>query len=263
MYRGQAMAILFDLDGVFYRGDEVIPGAATVAEWARDSAVPHLFVTNTTSRPRNSLVDKLAGFGIATDTDHILTPPVAAVQWCRRHLGARAAVVYVAETTRAEFAALRLADDDVGAVIVGDLGREWTFDRLNDAFRHLMHSPPPALIALGMTRYWQTAHGMQLDVGPFVAALAYASGVEPVVLGKPAPAFFQAALDLLGSSAQETLMVGDDIRGDVEGALKVGMRALLVRTGKFRDTDLQLGIEPTGVIDSVRDLPDWCARTSG
>ena len=57
------MAVLFDLDGVFYRGEEAIPGATNVANWARDNDVPHLYLTNTTSRPRTALVEKLAGFG--------------------------------------------------------------------------------------------------------------------------------------------------------------------------------------------------------
>jgi ribonucleotide monophosphatase NagD (HAD superfamily) len=77
------------------------------------------------------------------------------------------------------------------------------------------------------------------------------------VLGKPAAGFFQAALDRLGVPAGETLMVGDDIVGDVQGAQRAGLRGLLVRTGKFRPGDLDQGVMPDGIIDSVAELPDW------
>lgn len=254
------MAILFDLDGVFYRGDRAIPGAAAVAEWARARAIPHLYLTNTTSRTRAALRDKLAALGIATDVGHILPPPVAAVAWCRRHLAQRPVALFVAEQTRAEFAELPAYRDggEVGAVIVGDLGEGWTFARLNEAFRLLMRRPPPVLIALGMTRYWQAADGLRLDVAPFVMALAHAADLQPVVLGKPAAAFFATAVELLGPAVgPRVVMVGDDIRGDVAAAQQAGLSGVLVRTGKFRETDLQLGIAPDAVLESIADLPAW------
>ena len=167
--------------------------------------------------------------------------------------------LFVPEATRAEFDRLPQAqrDQPVGAVVIGDLGEAWDFATLNRAFRCLMQQPQPRLIALGMTRYWQAADGLRLDVAPFVVGLAHAAGVQPLVTGKPDPAFFGSALDLLGSGAQDAVMVGDDIRGDIEGAQRVGLRTVLMRTGKFRESDLSLGIEPDGVLASLRELPEW------
>ena len=121
--------------------------------------------------------------------------------------------------------------------------------------RLLMATPPPLLVALSMTRYWRAEDGLRLDTAPFVMALSHASGAEPVVLGKPAKPFFETALKLLGSTAAETVMVGDDIKGDIGGARAAGMAGILVRTGKFRDEDLKGDIRPDRVIDSVADLP--------
>ena len=258
------MAILFDLDGVFYSGEAAVPGAAAVAGWAREQGIPHLFLTNTTSRSREHLVAKLAGFGVATDADHILTPPVAAVAWCRRHAPGRPVALLVPEQTRAEFASLefKAPEDEVAALVIGDLGRGWTFDLMNRAFRCLMQPSRPRLIALGMTRYWRSADGLQLDVAPFVMALSHAAGVEPVVLGKPAAAFYHTAVERLGVAPARTLMVGDDIRVDIDGAQKAGLQGVLVRTGKFREADLELGIRPAAVLDSVADLPAWCCERS-
>ena len=114
-----------------------------------------------------------------------------------------------------------------------------------------------------MTRYWHAKGGSQLDAGPFVAALHYASGIEPVVLGKPAPAFFDAAIAALNSTPARTLMIGDDIRGDVAGAQQAGLRAALVRTGKFRQSDLHGEIRPDAVLAGIGELPAWWSRHAG
>jgi ribonucleotide monophosphatase NagD (HAD superfamily) len=76
-------------------------------------------------------------------------------------------------------------------------------------------------------------------------------------MGKPAAAFFDTALAQLGAEAAQTLMLGDDIRGDIDGAQQSGIGGVLVRTGKFRPADLQLGITPYAVLDSIAALPAW------
>ena len=253
------MAILFDLDGVFYQADKAVAGAADVARWAKDNAIAHLFLTNTSSRPRSALVEKLAGFGIDTDETHILTPPVAAVRWLQQNLAGEKIALFVPDKTKAEFADFEVAqeDEDVAAVIIGDLGRDWDFATLNRAFQLLMSEPRPKLIALGMTRYWQADDGLHLDVAPFVMALSHAADVEPLVMGKPAHSFYKTAVDILAEDADQVVMVGDDIRGDVDGAQQAGLKAVLVRTGKFRESDLESGIKPDAVLDSVADFPAW------
>lgn len=252
--------ILFDLDGVFYVGEQPIAGAVEALDWVRRAGIPHAFLTNTTSCPRATLVQRLARLGIALEAGQVLTPAVAAARWIATQ-GGGAAALFVPEPTREDFASLPLAARDaaagVGAVVVGDLGEAWDFATLNAAFRLLMGPGRPALVALGMTRYWQAPDGLRLDVGPFVAALQCASGRAPVVLGKPAPAFFEIALAMIGGEPQDVIMVGDDIRGDVAGAQAAGLGAVLVRTGKFRPADLREGIEPQAVLESVADLPRW------
>jgi HAD superfamily hydrolase (TIGR01458 family) len=255
-------ALLIDLDGVVYRGEEPIAGAADVIHRLVDDGVPHLFVTNTTSRPLSALVGKLARFGIAVREEEILSPPDAAAAWLAAH-GCRRLMLLVPEATAAAFADFETLTGDempdtqapVDAVVVGDLGRGWSFDRLNNAFRCLMQKPAPKLVALGMTRYWHAPDGLRLDTAPFVIALAHASGIEPTVLGKPARAFFDAALARLGVEAAQAAMIGDDIRADVGGAQAAGLAGILVKTGKFRPGDLDQGIAPDLVIDSIADLP--------
>jgi HAD superfamily hydrolase (TIGR01458 family) len=253
-------AILFDLDGVLYTGDHAIAGAAEAINWCLDQSIPHLYLTNTTSSPRTDLVEKLARFGIHSKPDDFLTPALAAVQWLRQHISGEIAL-FIPEATREEFTEFKQCDEfaeqGAAAVVVGDMGQAWDFRTLNRAFRLLMNDSNTSLVALGMTRYWRADDGLRLDVAPFVKALEHASGRKPFVLGKPSINFYTSALNKLGTTGSNTIMVGDDIRGDIEGAQNAGMHGLLVRTGKFQTTDLDQGVTPYDVIDSIADLPAW------
>jgi len=252
--------LLIDLDGVLYEGENVIEGAPDAMAWLEAQGIPHLYLTNTTSRPRSALVEKLRLLGIEAEEDRILTPPVAASRWLAKQSQGPVSL-FVAEATNAEFNDLLVADPSdpgpVAAVVIGDLGERWTYSELNRAFRLLMAEPRPQLVALGMTRYWHSPDGLRLDTAPFVVALEHASGIRPMVLGKPARPFFQMALETLGLPAAETWMIGDDIRTDIDGAKRSGIRSVLLKTGKFRASDLRQGIEPDRVLDSVADVPAW------
>lgn len=253
-------ALLIDLDGVIYQGDSIIDGAIAALDWIRRQKIPHLYVTNTTSRSRQSLLQKFDQLGFAVQLDEIMTPAVAANHWLRDR-GLHRAALFVPTDTQQDFVAIESVSTDqarpVDAVIIGDLGEAWDFNLLNSAFRLLMQQPRPQLLALGMTRYWRAGDGLRLDVAPFVKALEHAASCEAHIVGKPAPAFFDASLALLGCPAERTLMVGDDIVGDVDAAQRCGIRAIQVKTGKFRDADLEGEIRPYAVLDSFADLPGW------
>jgi HAD superfamily hydrolase (TIGR01458 family) len=257
--------LLIDIDGVLYVGDRVVEGAADALARLQGAGTAHVLVTNTTSRPRAGIVDRLASYGISTEPERILTPPIAAVRWlCANAPGPVA--LFVPQATRADFEGLETLADDrengAAAVVLGDLGAGWDFATYNRAFRLLMDDPRPALVALGATRYWRASDGLRLDVGAYVAGLEYAVGAEAVVLGKPAVTFFQAALDVLGAAPQDAVMIGDDIIGDVRGAQAAGLRAVLVRTGKFRPQDLARDdVVPDAVLESFADLPEWLASS--
>ena len=256
-------AILFDLDGVLYEDNIVIEGAAETIKWFSDNNIPYLFLTNTTSKPRTELANKLADFNIESAPDNFLTPSVAACQWLRDY-DINNIALYVPDLTKGEFSGFTQVDDKgnpIDAVIVGDLGDRWTFKTMNDIFQLLMDNPEATLIALGMTRYWRTANGLQLDVGPMIKAFEYATGAEAVVTGKPAIDFYRAAASLLNVNADmdasDIIMIGDDIRGDIEASQRAGCRAILVRTGKFINSDLDTGVQPDAILDSIAELPDW------
>lgn len=256
--------ILIDLDGVIYQSDRLIAGAVDALDWIRQQQIPHLFVTNTTSRSREALLDKFETLGFSAQIEEVMTPVVAATQWLDQQQ-LHSAALFVPSGTKNDFGDIESIpldhDEAVDAVIIGDLGEAWDFHLMNRAFRFLMQDPAPRLIALGMTRYWRGKDGLQLDVAPFVKALEHAASCEAVVVGKPAAAFFESSLARLGCSAGQTFMIGDDIIGDIDAAQRCDIRGIQVRTGKFRDADLNGVIQPYALLDSFADLPGWWAKT--
>lgn len=253
-------ALLIDLDGVLYQENEMIPGAADTMRWIEAQHIDHLFITNTTSKSRLALIEKFQQIGFKTTIDRIITPIVAASEWLQQK-SIRSTALFVKAAACTDFSGIDVLPTDsegpVDAVVVGDLGEEWDYQTLNRAFRLLMQRPQPVLIALGMTRYWQSRGGLSLDVAPFIKALEHAADCRADVIGKPSTSFYQSALALLGYPADRVIMIGDDIVGDVEGAQKAGIQALLVKTGKFREGDLSSSIKPDGLLGSIADLPDW------
>jgi HAD superfamily hydrolase (TIGR01458 family) len=256
----ETSALLIDLDGVIYQGDHLIPGGDEAIKWIARNNIPHRFVTNTSSSPRSIILEKLHSLGVPAKITDILTPPVVASKWLAEQATGPVALI-VPDVTKTEFYDIEQLDENAEsgacAVVIGDLGTGWTFSELNRAFRLLLDNSNPELVALGMTRYWRTEDGLQLDVGPFVKALEYAAGCNAVVLGKPSPQFFEESLLDLGCPAASTLMIGDDIVGDVQAAQNAGLYGALVKTGKFRPEDLEKERHPDLVLESIADLPAW------
>ena len=252
--------LLIDLDGVIYQSDRIIDGALATLDWIRRSNIPHLFVTNTTSRSRSELLQKFVHLGFEAELDEVMTPIVAARQYLdsRQH---HKIAAFLTPAAAREFSETEIipagAEQPVDAVVIGDLGSAWDYQQLNHAFRLLMLEPQPELIALGMTRYWRGEDGLLLDVAPFVSLLENAAACKARVFGKPAAAFFEAALTRLQCSAEQAYMIGDDISADTDAAQLCGIRAIQVRTGKFREADLKGSVKPFALLDSIADLPQW------
>jgi phospholysine phosphohistidine inorganic pyrophosphate phosphatase len=243
-------AFLFDLDGVFYNDTRPIPGGLEAIARVRSHGIPFRFITNTTSKGRATLAHKLQGFGINAEARDIFCPAVAAAKFLREKNAS--GVFFVTEDTRTELAAAHEDLDRPDYVVLGDLGEAWTFARMNQALRYLLKGTK--LIALGMTRYWHADDGPRLDVGPIASALFYATGQQPIVLGKPARDFFLLAARDLGIEPNQCAMIGDDIVTDIGGAQAAGMMGVLVKTGKFKPGDLDGDVKPDLMLESIAEL---------
>ncbi len=224
---------LFDLEGVLYIGGYPLPGSREALLSLRAAGIPMRFITNSTRTTRSAMVNRLARMGLEVPLQHLFSPVVAA----RNYLISRKLTPHllVHADIRGEFADLLGPRPDV--VLLGDAGLGFTYEALNQCFRLLMNGLP--LVSMGSNRYFRESQVFSLDVGPFMAALEYAAELEAVVLGKPSPEFFQAAVNQLELPTQDVMMIGDDAEMDVCGALEAGLRAALVRTGKYRPGDEQ------------------------
>jgi phospholysine phosphohistidine inorganic pyrophosphate phosphatase len=256
-------AYLLDLDGTLYAGGSAIPGAVETLGRLRARGVPFRLVTNTTSRSRRTLVERLRSYGFDIGAEEVFTATLAGVTLALQ-AGHPLVAPFVADAALEDMTDLDLVGGTSGlpippgrqpaAVILGDLGERWTYALLQEAFEYLMGGA--RLIALSRDRYWLRDGRLALDAGPFVAGLEYAAGTSAVVAGKPSAPFFAAALFSLGvETPSGAVMVGDDLWSDVQGAQRAGLQGWLVRTGKFREEVLAGGeVVPDRILASVADL---------
>lgn len=246
--------ILLDLDGTVWEEDVAITGAPAAVEALRRAGRPMRFVTNTTRRPRRTLAELLQGIGIAAQSDDIFTPPRAVAAWLRT-AGLDRIAVYLPSESLEEFSDFEIDDTEPQAVVIGDLGDEWTFERLNGAFQAVLRGA--RLLALHKNRFWKTERGLTLDAGPFVAALEFATGEEAVLVGKPSRDFFETAARSMGLTVGDVAMVGDDLESDIRGMQAAGGLGILVQTGKFRPSDLrEASVTPDLTLASIAELPE-------
>ncbi|GIU94067.1 MAG: haloacid dehalogenase [Gaiellaceae bacterium] len=248
--------ILLDVDGVLHVSGEPIPGSVEAVAELRASGHSLRFVTNNSTRPRARLAEELRAMGFALDDAELQTTPGAAA----RELAGKRVLALVMEAIVPDLEGLELVGHDVDAVLIG--GCDETLEP-NQVFSYMNMARAFSEIRMGASLYclhkntwWQTSRGPMLDSGAYVAGLEYATGVEAIVLGKPSPSYFAAALDALEAEPELTWMVTDDVEADVRGARLFGMRTALVRTGKFRPETLERADPaPDIVVSSLGQFP--------
>jgi HAD superfamily hydrolase (TIGR01458 family) len=253
--------VLLDIDGVLAVSWEALPGAVDALAWLRANEVPFRLITNTTTHTRADLASTLRGGGFDVSADEIVTAVVATASYLRRHHPGTAAFVLSDGDATEDLEGVPIADrpGDAEVIVLGGACDAFTYDMLNAIFQRLMNGA--ALVGMHRNLYWRTVNGWQLDGGAYVAGLEEASGRPAVICGKPAAAYFEQALALLGVSAERAAMVGDDLANDVLGAQRAGLTGVLVRTGKFRPEDLEAaGGTPDRSLDSIADLAAFLAR---
>jgi HAD superfamily hydrolase (TIGR01458 family) len=247
--------LLIDIDGVLVTSWQPIPGAIDALVEVRRRRLPFVLVTNTTSRTRDDIARLLVDAGFDVQPDEILTTAaITAAYLRRRHPGATVQLLNEGDL-RPDLDGIEVVERGGDVVVLGGAGPSFTYDAVNAAFATLDAGAP--LVAMNPNLVWRTAEGLQLDAGAYLHALEAATGVSAVVTGKPAEEFFQTALDHLDAAAGEASMIGDDLQTDVLGAQAVGIRGVLVRTGKYRAEQVQGSAHPPDVIiDSFADVLD-------
>ena len=242
---------LLDMDGVIYRGNTALPGAAGFLAGLREAHIPFLFLTNNATTPPRLVVERLMGMGIPASASEVLTSSDATAATLAAELpGCRVLVVGEAGIREAlTEAGLRLTDayDQADAVVVG-LDRNCTYASLRDAALAIRRGA--RFVATNTDRTLPTEIGLIPGAGAIVGALEIATDVTPHVIGKPSRDIFAFALNRLGTPAELTATVGDRPETDIVGGQRAGLRTVAVLTGVGALADFSV-LEPP---------PDWVFR---
>jgi HAD superfamily hydrolase (TIGR01458 family) len=249
--------ILFDIDGVLHVSLERIPGAAQTLLALAEQGIPRRYLTNTTTASTSFLGESLRSIHLPIADDEILTAGSATAEYIHRRWPNARCYLIAKGTVDEDFRRLGVelvADNDEASaevVVVGGAEERLTYERMNRAYRMLTNGA--RLVAMHRNRHWRTSSGMRLDSGPYVTALEEAAGVRALTIGKPSLPFFRQALRMLDVPPRQVVMVGDDGKNDLAPARKLGMRTVLVCTGKPVTPDEEAHADL--VLDSVADLP--------
>ena len=246
--------ILFDLDGVIYEGNSLIPGSVEALNKIKLAKIPYHFITNTTRMTKNNLVSFLKAMELNVVPESVFSAPQVAFEYCKLKGYKKISLIVPDPEMKQDFSSFQLVDINPDAIVLGDMGQLFTFELLNQLFNEAINGAQ--IVAMHKNRYWKSALGLTIDLGVFVAALEYASGKSAAVMGKPDPNMFRLAIRPWNVPPDSVFVIGDDIEGDVFGAKTAGMKSVLVKTGKFREDVLaQSKTKPDHIIESVANLP--------
>lgn len=260
-------AFVLDADGVIFLQGAAIPGSLEAIARLEDGGIPYRVVTNFSSLHRASLASRLAGaYARSFDPERIITASSAAAGYTATHFPGRPIVVVSAPDALREFDGQHVVQindakpGEIAAVVIGDAGDELSYRNMDRLFALLRGGA--AFLAMHRNPWWLTPNGPTIDAGAIVAGLEYATGRRATVLGKPSPEVFRQALAGLRHDlgtrlpADHVAMVGDDPDADVRAAQRVGLRGLLVLSGKTTREQVDAGRLGTG-----RRAPDGIAAS--
>jgi len=230
----KAKAFLLDMDGVLYHGDNVLPGARDFVK--RIQAYPHCFVTNNPMRTPAAIAQRLQQLGFPNvDASSIITSAMATRLWLQQQASPCCYYAVGGEALQHELEKIGSQDAEQADFVVVGEGYGLDFDSLTTGINlilngaQLVGTNPDACV-----NYVHKGKPMVLPGGgALLAPFAVATGVTPVIIGKPEPLLFQLALQQLQMQAQDCVMIGDRPDTDIHGAAQLGIQTALVRTGQF------------------------------
>lgn len=257
-------ALLLDMDGVLYHGEQALPGAVEFLDAI--ASLPHLFITNNPILSPRAVVARLQRLGLpAYDPADVLTSAQATARWLSREQPGFRYFAVGAEGLHQALAEVGTADPRQADFVVIGEGPGLDFDSLTTGINLLIKRGARLVATNPDTTVDASRDGEHLILpggGALVAPFAVASGQQPVIIGKPNPLLYEMALDRLGVDAAACLMIGDRPDTDIAGAAGLGMHTALVRTGRFAQGEHWPTGQPVAEID-VDDLPALLAVMHG
>lgn len=261
-WNARLRAVIFDLDGVIYRGRTVLPHAAETVAWARDHGLQVRFLTNNSTLTRADYSRRLAGFGIETPPEHVMTSAYATALYLQSRGPAGAKVLVVGEgglrdeVAAAGFEVAQAADCDGARYVVVGMDRGFCYDLLRAAMAAVLAGAD--FIASNRDATFPVEDGLLPGGGTIVAAIETAVGFPPTLIGKPATLMVDLLLEDLGCRPDQALIVGDRLDTDIKVGRAVGVRTALVLTGISSAEEARSAPEemrPGWVIETLAALP--------
>jgi NagD protein len=245
---------LIDMDGVLYRGCDIILGAEEFIGQLRERHIPFRLLTNNSQRTRRDVAAKLARMGILVEEEHIFTSAMATARFLAQQKPGGTAFV-IGEgglLTALHDNGYAVVDHDPDYVVVGE-GRTFNLELVETAVR--MIEKGAKLIATNLDANCPTEHGLRPGCGAMMAMLETATGVKSFSVGKPSPVMMRAARKELSLTTDETIMIGDTMATDILGGVQLGFHTVLVLSGGTSREDLpRFAYRPEIIVESVAEL---------
>ena len=264
---------LIDMDGVLYRGPQLIPGADVFIRELRARDIPFRLLTNNSQRTRRDVAAKLARLGIDVEEEHVFTSAMATARYLASQKPDGTAFV-IGEgglLTALHLNGYAVVDHAPDYVVVGE-GRTFNLELIETAVHMIANGAK--LIATNLDPNCPTQSGLRPGCGAMVAVLEAATGVKAFSVGKPSPLIMRAARKELGLRTDETAMIGDTMETDILGGVQLGYHTVLVLSGGTRVEDLaRYAYRPELIVDSLAELvelmeqsgwrPPWRSQVCG
>ncbi len=245
---------LIDMDGVIYRGNQLIPGADRFIQELRAHEVPFLFLTNNSQRTRRDVATRLQRLGMDVEEDHVFTCAMATARFLAQQKPQGTAFV-IGEgglLTALHNNGYAIVDKDPDYVVVGE-GRTFNFEMVEAALGMIVAGAK--LVATNLDPNCPTQEGMRPGCGATVAMLETAAGVKAFSVGKPSPVMLRAARKELGLTTEQTIVIGDTMETDILGGVQLGFKTILVLSGAISRADLpRFAYRPDKIVESIDDL---------
>lgn len=248
------LGYLIDMDGVIYRGSQLIPGADKFIHSLRQDNVPFRFLTNNSQRARRDIATKLQRLGIEVEEEHVFTCAMATARYLatQKPNGTAYVIGEGGLLTALHNNGYSIVDKDPDYVVVGE-GRTLNFEMVEAALGMILGGAK--LIATNMDPNCPTQTGTRPGCGAIVAMLEAAAGVKAFSVGKPSPIMLRAARKELNLTTDQTVVIGDTMETDILGGVQLGFKTILVLSGGTRHADLsRYAYRPDMVVESIADI---------
>jgi 4-nitrophenyl phosphatase len=250
----KTQAYLIDLDGTLYRGKEVISDAPDFIRWLEQTGRRYRYVTNNSTRTPEQVAEHLRGFGIPAETEHVLTTSMTVAKYIEAD-GKGKKVYMIGESGlrhALESAGLEITDTDADYVVQG-MDREFTYEKLKKA--SLLIQAGATFITTNIDKNLPTEEGMMPGAGSLMIALQTATGVQPIVIGKPEARMIDLAIEELGVSKDQAVVVGDNLETDILAGVHAGVRTAMVLTGFSKREQVEAAEgKPTVIFENLTAL---------